>query len=69
MRCSQETREVSGKRWIENAYSSTTLLPIQCSRMIRRVTSGFAWRYQTPSGYTTIIGLEQETRKQLALVL
>ncbi|MEH1773652.1 hypothetical protein [Nostoc sp.] len=50
MRCSQETREVSGKGWVENAYSSTTLLPIQCSRMIRRVTSGFAWRYQTPSG-------------------
>ncbi len=28
MRCSQETREVSGKGWIKSAYSSTTLLPI-----------------------------------------
>ncbi|WP_334729963.1 hypothetical protein [Nostoc sp.] len=45
MRSSQETREVFGKGWVKNAYSFTTLLPIQCSWIIRRVTSGFAWRH------------------------
>ncbi|MCC5615066.1 hypothetical protein LC605_08235 [Nostoc sp. CHAB 5836] len=54
---------------VKNAYSSTTLLPIKCSWMNRSITSEFAWRYQTPSGETTIMSPEQQTRKQLALVL
>ncbi|MEH2286706.1 hypothetical protein [Nostoc sp.] len=40
MKYSQETREVSGKGLVENAYFSTAIMPIKRSRIIRRVTSG-----------------------------